>query len=263
MPSATDTQEHAEEAQPPAQPDTTLTAAPTPAAPAPKEGADPTADPAHLAKPDQELGQNPDKSPVPSAAAPTAETPTAQPTAAALQNDTSATVAEPPRQAPPSAAPDTDTQAEPATAADEQPPSAAAEPEAHATAAGPSEPTNTATATPDGAPSDHDHSAKATKDTPPPLKPGEVGHVLVFTSRPVGATLTVEKQTLVTPAELNVGAMPQRVRVYAEKEGFEPASAWIDNATEFHKVGDVMRREVHMVLRPLPAAPAKPPAATR
>ena len=48
--------------------------------------------------------------------------------------------------------------------------------------------------------------------------------------------------------------MPDRVRVIAEKEGFESSSIWISNARDFQEADGVMRREVHMVLPPLRAS---------
>jgi len=114
-------------------------------------------------------------------------------------------------------------------------------------------------------------SAAATtqnKVAPPPLPPGEIARVIMFTSRPSGASVFVGDQTVTTPGELNLGAMPSRIRVTAQKEGFESSTVWINNTTEFVKVGGVMRREVHFVLRALPpppeaaapgpSAPAKP-----
>lgn len=96
---------------------------------------------------------------------------------------------------------------------------------------------------------------------PPPLGPGEVAHIVVLTSRPNNATITVDEQVVVAPAEVNLGNMPGRVRVYAEKQGYEPSSAWISSERDFHEVDGVMRREVHMVLPPLPAANTTAPDA--
>jgi hypothetical protein len=90
----------------------------------------------------------------------------------------------------------------------------------------------------------------------------------MFTSRPGGASVFVGDQTVTTPGELNLGAMPARIRVTAQKEGFESSTVWINNTAEFQKIGGVMKREVHFVLRALPAAapgaPAQPaPAPTQ
>lgn len=80
----------------------------------------------------------------------------------------------------------------------------------------------------------------------------ELPRVIMFTSRPTGATVTVGDQTVTTPGELNLGNMPPRIRVTAQKDGFESSTIWVNNTTEFQKVGDVMKREVHFVLPALP-----------
>jgi hypothetical protein len=85
----------------------------------------------------------------------------------------------------------------------------------------------------------------------------------MFTSRPSGASIFVGNQSVVTPGELNVGAMPTRVRVTAQKPGFESSTVWINNTAEFVKVGSVLRREVHFVLPALPAGAAPTPSATQ
>jgi hypothetical protein len=105
------------------------------------------------------------------------------------------------------------------------------------------------------------------KVAPPPLPPGEIARVITFTSRPGGASIFVSDQSVTTPGELNLGAMPARIRVTAQKEGFESSTVWINNTAEFQKIGGVMRREVHFVLRALPAAapgaPGQPSAAVQ
>ena len=93
------------------------------------------------------------------------------------------------------------------------------------------------------------------------LPPGELPRVIMFTSRPSGATVYVGDQSVETPGELNLGAMPPRLRVTARKEGFESSTVWINNTSEFQKVSGVMRREVHFVLPTLPAPSAAAPAA--
>ena len=98
------------------------------------------------------------------------------------------------------------------------------------------------------------------KVEPPALPPGELARVMMFTSRPSGASILVGDQTVTTPGELNLGAMPPRIRVTAQKEGFESSTVWINNTSEFQKVGGVMRREVHFVLHALPAAAQAAPA---
>lgn len=99
-------------------------------------------------------------------------------------------------------------------------------------------------------------------NAPPALAPGEVAHVIMFTSRPSGASVFVGSQSVITPGEINLGAMPTRVRVTAQKPGFESSTVWINNTSEFQKVGSVLRREVHFVLPPLPGgAVVAPPAA--
>jgi Tfp pilus assembly protein PilZ len=85
----------------------------------------------------------------------------------------------------------------------------------------------------------------------------EIPYVIEFVSRPDGATITVGEQSLVTPGELNLGAMPNRVKVIATKAGYQPSSAWVYR-TDFKRVDGVLRRRVYMML-PVEQPAAKAP----
>ena len=120
---------------------------------------------------------------------------------------------------------------------------AAQAPRAQAPAAQPSAATSAAAQTPPP-------SAAATGAAParPPLPPGELPYIMSFVTRPPGATVTIGSQTIVAPGEIDLGAMPPRVRVTAQKEGHESSSVWLDRHTEFEKVGNTMRRRVYLTL---------------
>jgi len=78
-----------------------------------------------------------------------------------------------------------------------------------------------------------------------PAAPGD--YVIDFVSRPNGATITIDEHTLTAPGEMNIGAMPNRVKVFATKAGYLPSSAWVDRSG-FQRVGGVFRRRVYMSL---------------
>jgi Tfp pilus assembly protein PilZ len=99
------------------------------------------------------------------------------------------------------------------------------------------------------------------EQAPAPTAKPEVQYVIDFVSRPDGATITVGEQSLVTPGELNLGAMPNRVKVIATKTGYQPSSAWVDR-TGFSRVDGVLRRRVYMTL-PVEQPAAAPPKAAR
>jgi hypothetical protein len=100
--------------------------------------------------------------------------------------------------------------------------------------------------------------------TPDSAAPGKVAaakgdYVIDFVSRPNGATISVDDQSLVAPGEMNLGPISNRVKVSASKTGFQPSSAWVDREG-FQRVGGVMRRRVYMTLpvEDPTTAPAKP-----
>jgi uncharacterized protein (TIGR02266 family) len=85
----------------------------------------------------------------------------------------------------------------------------------------------------------------------PPLAEGQLPYIMSFITRPTGATVTIGAQTVVAPGDMDLGAMPPRVKVTAQKEGFENSSVWLDRQTEFVKSGNAMRRRVYLTLQPL------------
>lgn len=93
---------------------------------------------------------------------------------------------------------------------------------------------------------------------PPPLYPsvaGQSDYVVDFVSQPNGATVTIdEKATLVTPATINLGAMPERVKVTAKKPGFRSSSIWMKRDGFELKAG-VLKRRAYITLRQEPAGP--------
>lgn len=198
---------------PPAAAETTAPAEP---APAPANDS-PTAEPAPAAPPTQ--------------AAPAAEqakADTAQPTEAAPENKP----AEPAADTTPDAPAASDPKPEAPAAADAKPPTAA----------------ERAASTPPSAAAPAQAAIPADR---PPLANGQLPYVLSFITRPIGATVTVGEQTVVAPGDMDLGAMPPRVKVTAQKEGFENTSAWLDRQTEFVKSGNAMRRRVYLTLQPL------------
>lgn len=77
-----------------------------------------------------------------------------------------------------------------------------------------------------------------------------------FVTRPTGATVTIGTQTVVAPGELDLGAMPPRVKVTAQKDGYESSSVWLDRETEFVRSNNAYRRKVYLTLHALPGTPA-------
>jgi len=181
----------------------------------------------------------------PSSASPAASAPVA---AAAAETQAAPNA---PATAPPSAA-DKPTSAPSAAAAVApaapiQAPTAPTAAAASSTAAA-SPATQLATTTTSAAPSAPAPAAAATR---PPLPPGQLPYVVTFLSRPTGAKVTVRGQSVVAPGDLDLGLMPQRVRVVAEKDGFETISVWLERV-EFVESRGALRRTVTMMLQPLP-----------
>lgn len=234
-------------------------------APAP---ADPLADPAQVAaaepgaapsNADQAAVASPESQQTPQTAQPEATTAAPAPSKPAPNpaqpSETSASASTPP---PPAARPI----APPVLRIVPADPAPTDQPEAQPQAAASSSPapaqTPSAPAATSGSSPAADAQPAANKVAPPPLPPGEIARVILFTSRPSGATVYVGEQSVVTPGELNLGAMPPRIRVTAQKEGYEPSTVWLNNVAEFQKVGNVMRREAHFVLKALPAGAVTP-----
>ena len=157
----------------------------------------------------------------------------AKPEATAAAPEAEAKPAEPAAQAPAAATPET----KPAT-------------EVAAANAAPAAQPATASATPPATPA----------SDRPPLAPGQVPYIMSFVTRPSGASVTIGTQTVVAPGEMDLGAMPPRVRVTAHKEGYESSSVWLDRETEFVRSAGAMRRKVYLTLPALkPAADAPKP----
>lgn len=162
----------------------------------------------------------------PARAEPTRAEPAAKPESAAVQPKPSEPAAEPaaqPKAAEPAAA-----QAAPAAA---EP--AAAEPK-------PAAPSGANTEAPNG-----------------PVFPsvaGQPDYVVDFVSQPNGSTVTIdEKATIVTPATINLGAMPDRIKVTAKKPGFRTSSIWMKREGFELKQG-VRKRRAVITLKAEPGA---------
>ena len=94
--------------------------------------------------------------------------------------------------------------------------------------------------------------SEAAAESPPTTGPTVVSaspgdHVISFVSRPEGATIAVGDKSIVAPGQMNIGAMPTRVRVNATKDGFEASSAWVDT-DGFKRVKGVFHKRVYMAL---------------
>jgi hypothetical protein len=93
--------------------------------------------------------------------------------------------------------------------------------------------------------------------TTEPLYPSVAGHpdyVVDFVSQPNAATVTIdEKATLVTPATINLGSMPDRIKVTAKKPGFKSSSIWMKRDGFELKAG-VLKRRAYITLKADPTA---------
>jgi hypothetical protein len=88
-----------------------------------------------------------------------------------------------------------------------------------------------------------------------PSVDGQPDYVVDFVSLPNGATVTIdEKATLVTPATINLGAMPDRIKVTAKKPGFKSSSIWMKRDGFELKAG-VLKRRAYITLREESAPP--------
>ena len=128
------------------------------------------------------------------------------------------------------------------------PPSALALPSAPA-----AEPTSTAPAAP------------AAQAGPVQVAEAERGsRVLEIITKPKGATVTIEDQTIIAPGRITLDSMPERVRVTSTLEGYLPASSWVDRSGFVVEYGRKIRRVFH-TLKPDPnaahASPVTPEAA--
>jgi hypothetical protein len=96
----------------------------------------------------------------------------------------------------------------------------------------------------------------AAASTTEPLFPsvaGEPDYVVDFVSQPNGATVTIdEKATLTTPATINLGSMPDRIKVTAKKPGFKSSSIWMKRDGFELKAG-VLKRRAYITLKEEPA----------
>jgi molecular chaperone DnaK len=161
--------------------------------------------------------------PPPSAASPTPAPPLAEPAAAPEP----AAAAPQPKAAEPAPAP-------------EAKPTAAAAPEAKPAPAAPSGATSEA---PSG----------VTSSPIFPSVPGQPDYVVDFVSQPNTATVTIdEKTTLVTPATINLGAMPDKIKVTAKKPGFKSSSIWM-RRDGFELKAGVLKRRAVITLREEPS----------
>jgi nucleoid-associated protein YgaU len=89
-----------------------------------------------------------------------------------------------------------------------------------------------------------------------PNEPGKPDYVVDFVSTPNGSTVTIdEKVTIVTPATINLGAMPDRIKVTAKKAGFRTSSIWMKRV-DFELKGGVLKRRAMITLKADPTAPA-------
>jgi hypothetical protein len=96
----------------------------------------------------------------------------------------------------------------------------------------------------------------ATSTTEPlfPSVAGQPDYVVDFVSQPNGATVTIdEKTSLTTPATINLGSMPDRIKVTAKKPGFKSSSIWMKRDGFELKAG-VLKRRAYITLKEEPAA---------
>jgi hypothetical protein len=85
-----------------------------------------------------------------------------------------------------------------------------------------------------------------------PSAAGQPDYVVDFVSQPNAATLTIdEKANLTTPATINLGAMPERIKVTAKKAGFRSSSIWLKRDGFELKAG-VLKRRAYITLKPEP-----------
>jgi len=77
-------------------------------------------------------------------------------------------------------------------------------------------------------------------------------YAIDFVSRPNGASVTIDEDTdLVTPATLDLAAVPKRIKVTARKPGFKSSSIWLElDRNEFELKDGVQRRRVYLTLKP-------------
>ncbi len=88
-----------------------------------------------------------------------------------------------------------------------------------------------------------------------PITAGKPPYVIEFTSRPNAAIVMIdEATTFTTPYELNVGGMPDKIKVAAKKPGYKSSSIWLARE-QFVLDGGVLRRKVHLTLKTESEAP--------
>jgi hypothetical protein len=82
--------------------------------------------------------------------------------------------------------------------------------------------------------------------------PSPSPYAIDFVSRPNGASVTIDEDTnLVTPATLDLAAVPKRIKVTARKPGYKSSSIWLElERNEFELKDGVQRRRVYLTLKP-------------
>jgi PilZ domain len=166
------------------------------------------------------------------------ETPSAQPEPAPAPTPAAAAPTPSPQPSEPAQEPSQPTAAEPAAA---EKPAATAEP-----AAAPAGDEKPAAAV--AAPTAAAASGEAPSEPLFPSEPGKPDYVVDFVSTPNGSTVTIdEKVTIVTPATVNLGAMPERIKVTAKKAGFKTSSIWMKR-DNFELKGGVLKRRAMITL---------------
>lgn len=88
-----------------------------------------------------------------------------------------------------------------------------------------------------------------------PSAAGQPDYVVDFVAQPNAATVTIdERVTVITPATINLGAMPERVKVTAKKPGFRSSSIWL-RRDGFELKAGVLKRRAYITLRQEPQPP--------
>jgi hypothetical protein len=82
-----------------------------------------------------------------------------------------------------------------------------------------------------------------------PSAAGQPDYVVDFVSQPNAASITIdERTTIITPATINLGAMPDRVKVTAKKPGFKSSSIWL-RRDGFELKAGVLKRRAYVTLK--------------
>jgi hypothetical protein len=94
-------------------------------------------------------------------------------------------------------------------------------------------------------------------------------YVIEVNTNPPGATIMIGEQSFVSPARATFASFDKRLRVAAEKEGYQPTAIWLERG-QFTLTDGVMLRRMYLGLKALdaaapgnkPAVAASTPAAT-